>query len=99
MVKVLDSEDFDDRLRAIVDDFGFKLIVDGWSVKCYDIYHVSAREDHDLIARIDSNSFISGKVFVYDDRAFDFAIKAAELLEKDFESVKEASVVRADKPV
>ena len=98
MVKIQGSNADPDRLDRLLADackkHGFRLDVEGWTRKTYDVYAGQARNrDNALIARVESIAATNGEIRVYDDRALPLAQELGEALEREF-GVKEAVIVR-----
>lgn len=101
MVKIQGQSTDPERLDGIVAEackkHGFRLDVDGWTRKTFDVYVGLARNrDSKLVARIESFATSNGEIRLYDDRALAFAQELGEALEREF-GVKEATIVR-DRP-
>lgn len=101
MVKVRGEDEFEklDRLvREACARHHFQYYASGWSRKTYDIWieqsHLSKREH---LARIESLAAANGEIRLYDERAKDFAMDLAGLLEKEF-ALAEAVIIREKSP-
>lgn len=93
-----DPERLDGIVAAACKKHGFRLDVEGWTRKTFDVYVGEARNrDSRLVARIESIATTNGEIRVYDDRALAFAQEVGEALEREF-GVKEAVVVRDQPP-
>lgn len=98
MVKIQGSSTDPDRLdrmlEAVCKQHGFRLDVEGWTRKTFDVYAGQARNrDSVLVARIESIATTTGEIRVFDDRALAFAQSVGEALERDF-GVREATIVK-----
>ncbi|MEZ5964192.1 MAG: hypothetical protein R3F56_10140 [Planctomycetota bacterium] len=102
MVRIQGQSADPDRLDLLVaaacERHGFRLDVDGWTRKTFDVYSGQARNrDSRLVARLESIATTNGEIRVYDDRALAFAQEIGEALEREF-GVKEAVIVRDQPP-
>ncbi|HLU38458.1 MAG TPA: hypothetical protein VK081_03680 [Planctomycetota bacterium] len=102
MVKVQGPNYDPDRLDRVLEEacrkHGFRLDVEGWTRKTYDVYAGDARDRQSvLIARIESFATVNGEIRVYDDRAMPLAQEVGEVLEREF-GVKEAVILREQRP-
>jgi len=102
MVRIQGQSSDPDRLDALVaaacKRHGFRLDVEGWTRKTFDVYVGQARNrDSKLVARIESIAATNGEIRVYDDRALAFAQELGEALEREL-GVREATIVREDPP-
>lgn len=100
MVKTKEPDDFaklDLLMREHCQAAGFKLLVDGWTRKTYNVYFED-RERRTLshLARVESLATTNGEVRFYDERAAAFAQGVAEALESTFKI--EASLLREQRP-
>ena len=101
MVKVKGTSDFENLeniITAISRKHHFKVYINGWTRKTYDIY----KEDKKLskaehMARIESLAVKNGEIRFFDDRAIDFVQELGEALENAFK-LKEAFVIREKRP-
>jgi hypothetical protein len=98
MVKIqgqnADPERLDQLMAEVCKKFGFRLDVEGWTRKTYDVYAGQARNrDSALIARVESIAATNGEIRVFDDRALPLAHEVGMALEREF-GVKEATIVR-----
>jgi len=102
MVKTQGLSDYD-RLDALINELctkhGFKLSVEGWTRKTYNVLSVPHKglPSSQLLARIESFATANGEVRVFDDRAMQFAEELGKALEETF-SVGEATVLRVPRP-
>lgn len=102
MVKIQGPTSDPDRLDRLLADackkHGFRLDVEGWTRKTYDVYAGQARNrDSVLVARVESIATTNGEIRVFDDRALPLAQELGEALEREF-GVKEATIVRDKLP-
>ncbi len=98
MVKIQGSTPDSERLDRLLADackkHGFRLDIEGWTRKTFDIYAGQARNrDNALVARVESLATTNGEIRVYDDRALPLAQEIGEALEREF-GVKEATILR-----
>ncbi len=104
LVKLKDtsvSSEFE-TLEKIINDlcpkFNFRLYVEGWTRKTFDIYLEQKKLNKSIhLARIESLATSNGEIHVFDDRAMDFANELGQELEKAFE-LKEATVIKEKRP-
>lgn len=98
MVKIQgpsDYEKLDELVAKTAERHGLRLDVTGWTRKTYDVYQGNDRLDAtQLIARVESFATTSGEIIVFDDSGMSFAEDLGAGLEREFESVLEAVVVR-----
>lgn len=93
-----DPERFDGIVAEACRKHGFRLDVEGWTRKTFDVYAGQARNrDSLLVARIESIATTSGEIRVFDDRALPFAQEVGEALEREF-GVREATILREPPP-
>lgn len=102
MVKIQGSSTDPDRLDRLIAEackkHGFRLDVEGWTRKTFDVYAGQARNrDSALVARIESIAATNGEILVFDDRALQFAQEVGEALEREF-GVREATIVKGRPP-
>jgi hypothetical protein len=98
MVKIQGSSTDPDRLDRMLEaaskKHGFRLDIEGWTRKTFDVYAGQARNrDNALVARVESIATTTGEIRVFDDRALAFAQEVGEALEREF-GVREATIVK-----
>lgn len=97
MVKIHRNQSDDDRLEQMLAGLcakhGYRLDVEGWARKTFDIYAGTVRNrDSVLLVRTESFALQNGEIRVYDDRGLPLAQEIGEALERDF-GVAEAVVI------
>jgi hypothetical protein len=85
-------------LNELCDKYKFRLYVDGWTRKTYDVFF-GERKHADVVhlARIETLATTSGEIRFYDDRVLPFAEELGGILEADF-GVREAVLIRDNPP-
>ena len=101
MVKIQEQSEYerlDKLIQEIVDEFGLRLDVNGWTRKTYSVYTADTeKETGVLFARIESFATTNGEITVFDKTAMPFAEKLGTALEEQFD-VEEAVVVERPRP-
>jgi hypothetical protein len=101
MVKHKDNSEYDkldELLRTLCDKHGYKLYVNGWTRKTYDVFIEDASQgSSNHVARIESFATTNGEIHFFDDRVTDFVTELGEQLESVF-GVAEATVLRCAQP-
>lgn len=101
MVKMQESSDSDKLesvLKELCDAFGYRLYVEGWTRKTYDVFTKETRSvKAEHLARLESLATTSGEIRCFDDRALDFAKKVGDRLEGLF-GIDDAVIIRSRRP-
>lgn len=102
MVKIQPNQSDDERfaqmLTGLCGEHGYRLDVEGWARKTFDIYVGTIRNrDSVLLVRVESFARQSGEIRVYDERGLPLAQQIGEALERDF-GVAEALIIRERLP-
>lgn len=102
MVKIQPNQSDDERfaqmLAGLCSEHAYRLDVEGWARKTFDIYAGTVRNrDSVLLVRVESFARQSGEIRVYDERGLALAQQLGEALERDF-GVAEAVIIRERLP-
>jgi hypothetical protein len=101
MVKIQgpsESERLDKLMTDACAKHGYRLDVEGWARKTYDVYRGNPRGNQSrLVARVESFATTNGEVRIYDPAAGPFAQDVAAALEREF-GVAEAVVIQETRP-
>lgn len=101
MVKIKDNSEYDkldELLRNLCDKYGYKLYVNGWTRKTYDVFiedRMAGTSNH--IARIESLATSTGEIHFFEDDAAEFVTEVGEQLEATFD-ITEATILRTAQP-
>jgi hypothetical protein len=101
MVKLKDNSEYDkldELLHTLCDKYGYKLYINGWTRKTYDVFiedASTASSNH--VARIESLATSTGEIHFFDDSVADFVTEVGEQLEATFD-IPEATLLRCAQP-
>ncbi|MFT5126966.1 MAG: hypothetical protein ACI8W8_000564 [Rhodothermales bacterium] len=101
MVKLKDNSEYDkldQLLHELCDKYSYKLYVNGWTRKTYDVFIEDGslgKSNH--VARIESFATTNGEIHFFDERVTDFVTELGEQLESVF-GVTEATLLRCAQP-
>lgn len=101
MVKLKENDEYDKLdglLRGLCDKYGYKLYVNGWTRKTYDVFIEEdgiGKSNH--VARVESFVTTNGEIHFFDARATEFVTELGGEIETVF-GVAEAMLLRCAQP-
>jgi hypothetical protein len=87
------ADQLDAMVRRLCERFGYRLDVEGWARRTYDIYQGDPRDVVRRLARVESFATTNGEVRVFEESALPFAQALGQEIEQAF-GIREAVIVR-----